>query len=156
MIVSGVPPAAIAAVVGEARAFLRMADGEEPLLVRLAASAVEIAEAFTGTLLIARGVEERVAGGGWQLLGAGPVSAISEAGGASIDIDADGRGWVRAADAAVVRYVAGLAPDWAALPAPLAQGVVMLVAHLFDDRGGMAQPPAAVAALWRPYRQVRL
>ena len=30
--------------------------------------------------------------------------------------------------------------------APLAQGVVALVAHLFEDRGRTGQPPAAVAA----------
>jgi hypothetical protein len=45
---------------------------------------------------------------------------------------------------------------WDAVPAPVAQGVAMLVAHLFDARGGDALPPVAVAALWRPYRQVRL
>ena len=48
------------------------------------------------------------------------------------------------------------AATWDAVPAPIAQGVAMLVAHLFDARGGDAAPPAAVAALWRPWRQVRL
>lgn len=51
-------------------------------------------------------------------------------------------------------YTAGLADSWEALPAPLAQGAAVLVAHLFD--GGTAQPPAAVSALWRPWRRVRL
>jgi hypothetical protein len=45
---------------------------------------------------------------------------------------------------------------WDAVPAPVAQGVAMLVAHLFEARGGDVAPPVAVAALWRPYRQVRL
>lgn len=45
---------------------------------------------------------------------------------------------------------------WSDLPAPIAQGVVMLVAHQFGDRGGDREPPAAVSALWRPYRRVRL
>jgi hypothetical protein len=156
MVVSGVPPAVIAAVVGEVRAFLRMEEGEDALLERLAVSAVLIGEAFTGTLLIARGVEEMVAGSGtWQVLGAGPVSAIA-AGGHAVDIDADGRGWVRAAERVTVSYTAGLAADWAGVPGPVAQGVVMLAAHLFNDRGGASQPPAAVAALWRPYRRMRL
>ncbi len=156
MVVSGVPPAVIAAVVGEVRAFLRLESGEDTLLERLATSAVLIAEAFTGTLLIARGVEEVVAASGaWQVLEAAPVSAIS-ADGHAVDIDADGRGWVRASARVTVSYTAGLASDWAGVPAPVAQGVVMLVAYLFNDRGGANQPPAAVAALWRPYRRMRL
>jgi hypothetical protein len=44
---------------------------------------------------------------------------------------------------------------WDAVPAPVRQGIAMLVQHLFDDRGGSV-PPAAVAALWRPYRAARL
>ena len=40
--------------------------------------------------------------------------------------------------------------------APVAQGVAMLAAHLFDHRESDAVPPAAVAALWRPYRRLRL
>jgi uncharacterized phiE125 gp8 family phage protein len=55
-----------------------------------------------------------------------------------------------------VRYRAGLAADWAALPAPLAHGAVLLAAHLFENRDAGRAPPAAVAALWRPYRVVRL
>ncbi|MEG3163785.1 head-tail connector protein [Sphingomonas sp. PB2P19] len=46
--------------------------------------------------------------------------------------------------------------SWAAVPAPIAQGVAMLVAYLFEARSDDGAPPAAVAALWRPYRQVRL
>ena len=45
---------------------------------------------------------------------------------------------------------------WDAVPAPVAQGVAMLAAHLFDHRESDALPPAAVAALWRPYRRMRL
>lgn len=157
MIVSGVPPAVIAAVVGEVRAFLRLEEGaEQGLLERLAVSAIQVGEAFTGTLLIAREVEEVVAStGAWRVLEAAPVLAIS-ADGHAVDIDAEGRGWVRASERVTVRYTAGLAADWAAVPAPVAQGVVMLAAHLFNDRGGASQPPAAVAALWRPYRRMRL
>jgi hypothetical protein len=36
----------------------------------------------------------------------------------------------------------------------VAQGVVLLAAHLFEHRGDGATPPAAVAALWRPYRRL--
>ncbi|WP_380784581.1 head-tail connector protein [Sphingomonas sp. R86521] len=48
------------------------------------------------------------------------------------------------------------AASWAAVPGPIAQGTAMLVAHLFEARSGDVVPPVAVAALWRPYRQVRL
>jgi uncharacterized phiE125 gp8 family phage protein len=176
MTVSGVPPAVIAAVVGEARAYLRLeGGGEQALLERLAVSAILLGEAFTGMILVARGVEEVLpVSGAWQLLAAGPVSAITgvtglPTGGASfalateaygVDVDGEARGWVRviapgAAGRISVAYSAGLAASWDALPSPLAQGVVMLIAHLFSDRDG-AQPPAAVAALWRPYRRMRL
>ena len=46
--------------------------------------------------------------------------------------------------------------DAAAIPAPVLQGVVLLAVHLFEHRDGAAAPPAAVAALWRPYRRLRL
>jgi hypothetical protein len=163
MVVSGVPPAVVAAVVGEARAFLRIeGDAEQDLLARLAVSAILIAEAFTGSSLVVRDVEEvlSASGGAWQVLEAMPVSAITQvpADAFAVDVDGDGRGWVRvsAPGRVTVRYSAGLAASWAELPAPLAQGVVALVAHLFNDRAGATQPPAAVAALWRPYRRMRL
>ena len=62
------------------------------------------------------------------------------------------RGW---AARAVGAYTAGLAADWAGLPAPIAQGVVRLIGHLYAERDG-GPPPAAVTALWRPYRRLML
>jgi hypothetical protein len=41
--------------------------------------------------------------------------------------------------------------EWDAVPAPVRQGIAMLIQHLAEDRPGRV-PPAAVAALWRPYR----
>ncbi|MEG3172908.1 head-tail connector protein [Sphingomonas sp. ZB1N12] len=59
--------------------------------------------------------------------------------------------------AAIVARADGDPPqDWDTVPAPIAQGVAMLVAHLFDHRESDVAPPAAVAALWRPYRRMRL
>jgi uncharacterized phiE125 gp8 family phage protein len=52
---------------------------------------------------------------------------------------------------------AGIAEDENGVPEPIRQGVLKLVAHLFaarDSEGG--EPPAAVTALWRPYRRLRL
>lgn len=44
--------------------------------------------------------------------------------------------------------------SWAAVPPPVAHGMVVLAAHLFENRGRDDEPPAAVAALWRPYRRL--
>lgn len=178
MTVSGVSPAAIAAAVAEARGFLRLEEAAEAaLLARLAASAIALAEAFTGTLLVTRTVEDVLPASGrsWQLLAAMPVVAINGVTGLpaegapfvlpadvyAVDVDGDARGWVRviapgAAGRVAVSYTAGLAADWGTLPAPIAQGVAMLIAHLFNDREAGRAPPAAVAALWRPYRRMRL
>lgn len=48
--------------------------------------------------------------------------------------------------------------DWNALPTALAEGIVRFAAWLYRERDGAADrpPPAAVAALWRPYRTMRL
>ena len=71
-------------------------------------------------------------------------------------IDRDGRGWVRTREELTVRYRAGLAADWAGLPPEIAHGAAIMGAHLFDNRDAAAVPPAAVAALWRPWRRMRL
>lgn len=161
----------VAAVVAAARAYLRVeGTGEQALFERVAASAVALGEAFTGCVFVRRTVEERVATtSGWTALAAVPVAVIESVlrpdgaalpvGAYAVDIDAEAHGWVRvtgAAQVVTVRCSAGLAATWDALPAPLAQGAVLLAAHLFENRSADAQPPAAVAALWRPYRRLRL
>jgi hypothetical protein len=50
----------------------------------------------------------------------------------------------------------GGAATWAAVPPAVAQGVVMLAAYLFLRPDEDRAPPAAVAALWRPYRRIRI
>ena len=56
-----------------------------------------------------------------------------------------------------VTGTAGIADGENDVPEPLRQGVLRLVAHLFTDRDGDGgEPPAAVTALWRPYRRLRL
>ena len=50
-----------------------------------------------------------------------------------------------------------MADDENGVPEPIRQGVLRLVAHLFTVRDGDGgEPPAAVTALWRPYRRMRL
>jgi len=159
---------------------------EQQLLERLTLGAVELCEQFTGRILIARSFTELVGGGkgsaqpfpgSWRRLGATPVTVISgvetvssagsastlEPGSYAVDIDANGDGWVRitalvAPQRIRVTFEAGMASAWAQLPEALKQGVVRLAAHLYthrDDAEG-AGPPAAVTALWRPWRRLRL
>jgi uncharacterized phiE125 gp8 family phage protein len=79
----------------------------------------------------------------------------------AIDIDANGDGWVRvtaagAAGRVRMTFAAGAAAGWGDLPPPIAQGVVLLAAHCLEARIEGAAPPAVVAALWRPWRRMRL
>jgi uncharacterized phiE125 gp8 family phage protein len=80
----------------------------------------------------------------------------------AVDIDADWIGWVRVASASAVRRVrvngsAGMAAEQNGVPEPIRHGVLRLVGHLFASRDGSdGAPPAAVTALWRPYRRARL
>lgn len=165
------------AAVAQAKAYLRIETAEEDALIAgLIATATALCESFTGAVPIVREIAESVpATGCWTRLLAAPVRAITAVetvaedgtvsalaiGSYAIDIDAGGRGWVRATATerrVRVRFRAGLAEDWATLPDGLRQGIVRLAGHLHahrdlaDDSG----PPAAVAALWRPWRRMRL
>lgn len=163
------PPGVIAAARGAVKAHLRtIGTGEDALIERHAASALALCEAFTGQAVILREHVDPVAADGiWRRLGAAPVAAITrvtgaddvvpDAGAFAIDIDARREGWVRASmpgRVARVTYDAGLASAWDGLPPPLAQGVVLLAAHLLN--GATVEPPAAVTALWRPWRRMRV
>lgn len=162
----------------EAQAYLRIEIGEEEaLLAGLIRSASGLCEAFINQVVIARGFQLDIAASGlWERLPVTPVRSISEvdgvdSGGAStpmstgafsIDIDSTSDGWVRIAQANGVTRLrvtgtAGIADDENGVPEAIRQGVLRLVAHLFTERdGGAGEPPAAVTALWRPYRRMRL
>jgi len=164
--------------VEDVKAYLRIDTADEDaLLASLISAAVGRAESFCGQMLIIRTVSERLsARRDWQKLGALPIVSIAQvnsvaAGVASplspaqfgIDIDAEGRGWVRVIDPNVrgtitVLYSAGLASGWDSLPETIRQAMIRLVAYLYTSRDAAvdAGPPAAVAALLRPYRQLRL
>ena len=80
-----------------------------------------------------------------------PLIAGVGAAGYAIDIDGDGDGWIRLTEpstAAVltVTISAGLAADWASLPAAIRQGAAMLAAYLYDNRDGASAPPAAASS----------
>ncbi len=157
--------------------YLRITGGaEDGLLTRLLASASGLCEQFIGQWLIVREGREIIAASAeWRRLAASPVIAVSAVegwsgageasalpvGGYAIDIDAAGDGWVRVSAPGVrrvrVSYSAGIAAEPSALPEALGQGIVRLAADLYGTREGReGAPPAAVTALWRPWRRMRL
>lgn len=157
----------------ECKAALRLdRDDEDAVLAGHIRAAMGLCEAFIGQWLIEReGEQALVRDLAWQRLRALPCVAISGvlAGGDPLppgdwqgEIAADGTGWVRLVRLpearAVVRFRAGLAVDWNGVPEPLRAGVVRLVSHLFShrDAADAGPPPAAVAALWRPWRRMSL
>lgn len=163
----------------ELKAYLRIAvSDEDALLAGLARGAADMCEAFTGRALVEREVAEMLAAAtAWTKLGAAPVRAIlgvdalAEDGAATplatdayaIDVDAAGDGWVRlfaSGEAKRIRvaYRAGMGADPNGLPEALRHGIVRMAAHLYSerDRPRGAEPPAAVTALWRPWRRLRL
>jgi len=171
-------PPALPVPIEALRAYLRIEGSEEDaLLAGLVRSAGELCEAFTRLSLIGAEFEQAVpARPAWTRLDRTPVRAVLGVaapgaaapvplapGDYAIDIDASGDGWVRVlrgagAGQVLVRYEAGLAADWNGIPEPLRQGIVRMATHLYAhrDREDAAGPPAAVTALWLPYRRLRL
>ncbi|GAA4045983.1 head-tail connector protein [Parerythrobacter jejuensis] len=151
---------------------------DDASLEALLRSALETCEAFTGTMPLAATVEETLpASRNWQGLHTCPVRAILAVEGIpaegsritfaiedyDIDLDPDSRGLVRllkasAAGRIAVQFEAGLADDWEELPDGLRHGILRLAAHHYRSResGADPTPPAAVAALWRPWRRMRI
>lgn len=151
---------------------------DDETLSGLLQTSLTICEAFTGKAPLHQTVEEVVPlVSGWQELVSRPVRALTGAALVNTDgarqtiaVPAEALEW-RIAGSACVRLlrpcegsgmaltlVAGIASDWAGLPAPLRHGIIRLAAHHFRDREGksVAVPPASVTALWRPWREVRL
>jgi uncharacterized phiE125 gp8 family phage protein len=162
----------------EAQAYVRIETGEEEaLLAGLIRTASGLCEAFINQVVVARQFDcDLPASGCWERLPVTPVRSMSDiaavhingvatpvdASSYTLDIDFAGDGWVRIAQTIAgtrirVTGSAGMADDENGVPEPIRQGVLRLVGHLFtsrDEPGG--EPPAAVTALWRPYRRMRL
>jgi uncharacterized phiE125 gp8 family phage protein len=164
----------MAVSISECKAYLRLErDDEDAVIAGFIRTAMALCEAFTGQWLIIRDAEQRLAETSeWQRLSALPVVSISGVNGSNgpvpgtayeTDIDIGGCGWVRLLEpmgvvAPVVRFRAGLGVDWNGVPEALRQGLIRLVVHLFTHRDApdAGAPPAAVAAMWRPWRRIRL
>lgn len=152
-------------------------ENAQPLDAALIAASLRHCEAFVGRLLLRRAVRERRAARAQPtLLAVSPVQtpislfAIAHDGALTphpadaydAHVAADGQGWVdvRATHGASmfeVRYTAGMATNWDELDVALRHAVLRLAAHLYQHRDDdQAAPPAAVAALLRPWRRVLL
>lgn len=152
--------------------------GDDAQLTALLRAALEACEGFTGSLPLQVTAEEAFSGAetGWLTLASRPVQAIIQLDGLTsagvraalpvaayaVDLLADGTGRVRLlapfAGRIAVRFVAGVAPDWRRLPDGLRHGAIRLAAHDYRQREADdgAAPPAAITALWRPWRGMRL
>ena len=56
-------------------------------------------------------------------------------------------------------FVGGALPaEWSAVPPSLTEGIIRFAAHLYRERDETKDtaPPAAVVALWRPFRTLAL
>lgn len=161
----------------EAQAYVRIETGEEEaVLAGLIRTASAICESFLNQIVIVRDFTvDLPASAAWNRVAISPVRSISNvelidasgvasplpSGAYAIDVDASGAGWVRLTSRADGRMrvsgSAGMADDQNGVPEPIRQGVLRLVAHLFAARDGSGgAPPAAVTALWQPYRRMRL
>ena len=163
--------------VDEAKTYLRIENEEEDgVIAALLTAAIRLCEQFTGQVIFARGVVDRMpVSSAWQRLGAGPVISVEGVTGIpaegaafalpasayAIDIDGHGDGWVRVTEPGVagridVTFSAGLASSWNEVPDGLRLAVLRCLAHVHahrdapDDSG----PPPAVAALLRPFRRM--
>lgn len=157
--------------------------GDDALFDGLIRTAAEYCEAYIGQMLMVRDVVEDVPVrlDAWLALSREPVRAVTgveavakdggvhalAVGAYEMDIDAGARGLVRVMDVGDVdggagklrvTYQAGLAEDGEELPEAVRQGMLRMVAHLYAarDDGRDVVAPAAVQALWWPYKRVRV
>jgi len=162
----------------EARGWLRMGTTvDDAVVAQMIRAATNVCEAFIGRRLIVRAAEEEVAlrAGVAQLsirpvVGVDAVTLLTAASGETVLEESDYRltigrdGTARVAPTAAgtagrlrILYRAGLAVGANDIPEAIRQGIVRLVQHLHEARDGAGTaPPAAVAALWQPWRRVGL
>lgn len=156
---------------------------EDELLVDLLQASLAMCEAFIGQVPLWQLLEERlpVHPGRYPLvtrpiatsivsvelvLQDGSRTAVS-AEDYQLELESDGSAVFRLdrgqdGQGVAVRVRAGLAGNWDDVPAALKQGLIRLATYFYRDRdrtGGTKPelaPPASVAALWRPWRVLRL
>ncbi|MCJ2189139.1 head-tail connector protein [Novosphingobium beihaiensis] len=172
------PPELPSAALAELKQWLGVTTtADDAPLLSLLTAALDVCEGFTGQMPLEAECEEVLpATAGWHRLATRPVQAITsaeliatdgtrtalDAVTYAIDLQAGGTGRIRLPGGetrVAVRFTAGLTADWDALPKALRHGLIRLAAHQHREResaGAAPLPPASVAALWRPWRRVRL
>jgi len=171
-------PGDVPVTLNEARGWLRLgATVDDAVVAQLVRAATNICEAFIGQWLIVREAGEIVPlDGGVIGLGARPVVAVDAVAllaadgsetvlaesGYSVTIARDGGAAILihdrgAAQRARIAYRAGMAAMPNGIPEAIRQGIVRMTQHLHEARdGGGTAPPAAIAALWQPWRRMTL
>lgn len=161
------PPPSAAVSLDAAKAFLRVDHPDEDgLITNLIDAATRQVEERCGVSLITRPQRlTKPRSGAGVYLNRYPVSSIEAVtqNGEPLPIDANLRArpvLVRVASAGevTVDFTAGYGETSADIPTPLRQGVLLLLAHLYEHRGG-DKPlgfPMMVDALTQPYRGMRL
>ena len=176
-----VTPASLpSSALGELKLWLAITSTrEDAALTQLLRAALDTLEGFTRAVSIEATYEEvQNVSSGWKALGLAPVRSITgvqgiaangsrfaiPAGNYQTDITCDQIGRLSLINAAgavsvAVTYTAGMAATWDTLPAALRHGLIRLAAFHFrareSDAAG-AGPPAAISALWQPFRRMRL
>jgi len=161
------PPPVLAVSLDAAKVFLRVDhEDEDALIADLIDVAVRQIEDRCGVSLITRPQRiTKTAKAAGVYLTRYPILSIDVVsdGETSLPIDANLRArpvLVRAPNAGVltVDFTAGYGESPADIPTPLRQGVMLLLAHLYEYRAGNPPPgfPMMVDALIQPYRGMRL
>ncbi len=174
------PPVLASDALAELKDWLAITtDRDDGPLTSLILAGLEMCEAFTRQMPLECTCEEVLKpGADWQRLMTVPVQTIEgveaiaadgsrqplPASAYAVTLDPDGGGRIRitavAGDGRVaVRFSAGMAAGWNGLPIGIRHGIIRLAAHHYRQRdpdGTSASPPAAVAALWQPWRRLRI
>lgn len=178
MMAESLVPGEVPVSLNEARNWLRLgATIDDAVVAQLVRAATNICEAFIGRWLIVRAGEESLPlCAGAVELGARPMVAVDQvalvaADGTATALEPDAWRAVIARDGTArltihapgdatrvrVGYRAGMADTPNGIPEAIRQGVVRMTQYLHDARDGSgAAPPAAIAALWQPWRRLTL
>ena len=178
MTMQSVTPGESPVSLNEARGWLRLGPTiDDAVVAGLVRAATNICEAFVGQWLIERAAAEVLPINGAPLVPrVRPVVAVdavaliaadgseaalaAEAWDAAIGRDGTARVTLHQTGGAVrarASYRAGLAAEANGIPEAIRQGIVRMTQHLHDARDGApATPPAAIAALWQPWRRMTL
>ncbi len=179
MMIESTPPELPVNALNELKDHLRITlSHEDAKLYSLIRASLEICANFIGTQpLLCQFNEQFPIQNDWRYLSKSPVVMIESVQGLSamgevinlpvqdyaIDINAQLKGRVLIHDAhniqhIKVSYSAGLSENWDMLPDQLRSGIIRLAAHIYSNRNldESVQPPVAIAALWQPYRRMRL